>query len=49
MGFVIIGGMLFASFIAIFLVPVLYYLIEKIAGKKKPVVTDPPPPPQAHA
>lgn len=37
MGFVIIGGMIFASFIAIFLIPVLYYLVEKISGKRKPV------------
>jgi len=33
MGFVVIGGMLAASFIAIFLIPVLFYLVEKIAGK----------------
>jgi HAE1 family hydrophobic/amphiphilic exporter-1 len=49
MGFVIIGGMIFASFLAIFLVPVLYYLIEKIAGKKKPAPADAPAPPHAHA
>ncbi len=34
MGFVVIGGMLAASFLAIFLIPVLYYLIEKITGKR---------------
>ena len=34
MGFTVIGGMLAASFIAIFLIPVLFYLIEKLGGKK---------------
>ncbi|MEI6071512.1 MAG: multidrug efflux RND transporter permease subunit [Verrucomicrobiae bacterium] len=34
MGFTVIGGMLAASFIAIFLIPVFYYLIEKLGGKK---------------
>jgi HAE1 family hydrophobic/amphiphilic exporter-1 len=36
MGFTVIGGMLAASFIAIFLIPVLFYLIERISGKKHP-------------
>ncbi|MDB6175613.1 MAG: transporter, hydrophobe/amphiphile efflux family [Chthoniobacteraceae bacterium] len=36
MGFTVIGGMLAASFIAIFLIPVLYYLIEKLGGGRKP-------------
>jgi HAE1 family hydrophobic/amphiphilic exporter-1 len=35
MGFVVIGGMLAASFIAIFLIPVLFYLVERFMGKKK--------------
>ncbi len=35
MGFVIIGGMIFASFLAIFLIPVLYHTVERLAGKKK--------------
>jgi hydrophobic/amphiphilic exporter-1 (mainly G- bacteria), HAE1 family len=35
MGFVVIGGMLAASFIAIFLIPVLFYLIERFTGGKK--------------
>lgn len=35
MGFVVIGGMLAASFLAIFLIPVLYYLVEKFTGRKK--------------
>jgi len=34
MGFTVIGGMLAASFIAIFLIPVIFYLIEKLGGKK---------------
>jgi HAE1 family hydrophobic/amphiphilic exporter-1 len=34
MGYVVIGGMLAASFLAIFLIPVLYYLVEKITGGK---------------
>ena len=50
MGFVIIGGMLFASFLAIFLIPVLYYLVGKIAGKKNKHEPGPQPPtPHAHA
>jgi HAE1 family hydrophobic/amphiphilic exporter-1 len=35
MGFVVIGGMLAASFIAIFLIPALFYLIERMGGGKK--------------
>lgn len=34
MGFTVIGGMLAASFLAIFLIPALYYLVEKVGGKK---------------
>jgi HAE1 family hydrophobic/amphiphilic exporter-1 len=45
MGYVVIGGMLAASFIAIFLVPVLFYLVEKISGKKPQLKTPSPPPP----
>ena len=48
MGFVIIGGMIFASFLAIFLIPVLYYLVERISGKKKPDSDEPPAHPPAH-
>lgn len=33
MGFTVIGGMMAASFVAIFLIPVFFYLIEKISGK----------------
>ncbi len=50
MGYVVIGGMLAASFIAIFLVPVLFYLVEKLTGggkKHEPVPV--PPPAAAHA
>lgn len=39
MGYVVIGGMLAASFIAIFLIPVLYYVVEKLGGGKKHVPT----------
>jgi HAE1 family hydrophobic/amphiphilic exporter-1 len=41
MGFVVIGGMLAASFIAIFLIPVLFYLVEKFMGGKKQAHTSP--------
>ncbi len=34
MGFTVIGGMLLASFIAIFLIPPLFYIVEKLRGKK---------------
>jgi HAE1 family hydrophobic/amphiphilic exporter-1 len=45
MGFVVIGGMLAASFIAVFLIPVLFYLVERFMGKKKKLaeVTEPAP------
>jgi HAE1 family hydrophobic/amphiphilic exporter-1 len=37
MGFTVIGGMLAASFIAIFLIPVTFYVVEKMgAGKHAP-------------
>ncbi|HEY3901709.1 MAG TPA: multidrug efflux RND transporter permease subunit [Chthoniobacter sp.] len=48
MGYVVIGGMLAASFIAIFLIPVLFYLVERISGKK-PQLKEPAPPPPAPA
>jgi HAE1 family hydrophobic/amphiphilic exporter-1 len=35
MGFVVIGGMLAASFIAIFLIPVTFYIVEKLGGSKQ--------------
>lgn len=36
MGFTVIGGMLAASGIAIFLIPVLFYIVEKLSGGDKP-------------
>jgi HAE1 family hydrophobic/amphiphilic exporter-1 len=35
MGCTVIGGMLAASFLAIFLIPVIFYIIEKLGGEKK--------------
>lgn len=49
MGFTVIGGMLAASFVAIFLIPWLYHLVERLSGQKRPVPSDVPEPPQAHA
>jgi multidrug efflux pump len=34
MGFVVIGGMMAASFLAIFLIPVTFYVVEKLSGSK---------------
>jgi HAE1 family hydrophobic/amphiphilic exporter-1 len=34
MGFAVIGGMCAASFIAIFLIPACFYVVEKFSGKK---------------
>ncbi len=34
MGFTVIGGMLAASFLAIFLIPVMFHVVERITGKK---------------
>jgi HAE1 family hydrophobic/amphiphilic exporter-1 len=34
MGSTVIGGMLAASFIAIFIIPVTFYVVEKLGGKK---------------
>jgi HAE1 family hydrophobic/amphiphilic exporter-1 len=50
MGYVVIGGMLAASFIAIFLIPVLYYLVERFMGGKKKIAapTESPPLEPAH-
>jgi HAE1 family hydrophobic/amphiphilic exporter-1 len=49
MGFVVIGGMLAASFIAIFLIPVLFYLVEKLMGGKPHGSKASPPTPPAPA
>ncbi len=43
MGFTVIGGMLAASFIAIFLIPVLFYLVEKLRGQKQHALPVSPP------
>jgi HAE1 family hydrophobic/amphiphilic exporter-1 len=40
MGFTVIGGMLAASFIAIFLIPVTFYVVEKFGGAKHGPVKD---------
>jgi HAE1 family hydrophobic/amphiphilic exporter-1 len=34
MGFAVIGGMCAASFIAVFLIPVSFYVVEKLGGAK---------------
>jgi len=48
MGFTVIGGMCAASFLGVFLIPVLYYLVEKISGgKPAPAKAPPAPPPPA--
>jgi HAE1 family hydrophobic/amphiphilic exporter-1 len=36
MGYAVIGGMLAATTIAIFLIPVLFYVVERLAGRKPP-------------
>jgi HAE1 family hydrophobic/amphiphilic exporter-1 len=36
MGFAVIGGMSAASFIAIFLIPACFYVVEKLSGHKAP-------------
>ncbi len=45
MGFAVIGGMSAASFIAIFLIPATYYLVEKLAGSKHAKASAPALPP----
>jgi HAE1 family hydrophobic/amphiphilic exporter-1 len=40
MGFAVIGGMSAASFIAIFLIPVSFYVVEKLSGKKHPAAPE---------
>jgi hydrophobic/amphiphilic exporter-1 (mainly G- bacteria), HAE1 family len=41
-GTAVIGGMLAASFIAIFMVPVLFYLVERFSAKKEiPATAEP--------
>ena len=43
LGTTVIGGMLAATFVSIFLIPVLFYLVEKISRKKEPKLTSAPP------
>jgi HAE1 family hydrophobic/amphiphilic exporter-1 len=43
LGTTVIGGMLAATFVSIFLIPVLFYLVEKISRKKGPKLTSVPP------
>jgi HAE1 family hydrophobic/amphiphilic exporter-1 len=49
LGSTVIGGMIAASGIAIFLIPVTFYVIERISNRRKEkttVVQDNPPQPQ---
>ena len=43
MGTTVIGGMLAASFLAIFLIPVTFYVVEKISTRGKGEELPPPP------
>jgi HAE1 family hydrophobic/amphiphilic exporter-1 len=36
MGTTVVGGMLAASAIGIFLIPAIFYVVEKLSGAKKP-------------
>lgn len=51
LGTVVIGGMTAASAIAIFIIPALFYIVEKLGGAKHLAAKMPlpTPPPQAHA
>ena len=42
MGTAVIGGMLAATLLAIFLIPVMFYLVEKLAGAKRHPPAHPP-------
>jgi predicted RND superfamily exporter protein len=52
MGMAVFAGMLVATFLAVFLVPALFVMIEKLGGKKhKPAEAtgdSPPPAPASH-
>jgi HAE1 family hydrophobic/amphiphilic exporter-1 len=39
LGTTVIGGMLAATFVSIFLIPVLFYLVEKFSNRKQPKLT----------
>jgi hypothetical protein len=32
----VIGGMLAATFLAVFMIPSLYYMVEKLGGERRP-------------
>jgi HAE1 family hydrophobic/amphiphilic exporter-1 len=56
MGTAVIGGMLAASFIAIFVIPALFYIVERISGARVEAFKDAgaaapglPPPTPGHA
>jgi hydrophobic/amphiphilic exporter-1 (mainly G- bacteria), HAE1 family len=49
MGTCVIGGMLAASFLAIFIIPALFHVVEKIGGKKHPAAAALPLKPAAPA
>jgi hydrophobic/amphiphilic exporter-1 (mainly G- bacteria), HAE1 family len=42
LGTTVIGGMLAATFVSIFLIPVLFYLVGKISRKRPKAVSTPP-------
>jgi HAE1 family hydrophobic/amphiphilic exporter-1 len=42
LGTTVIGGMLAATFIAVFLIPVTFYVVEKFSEKKTPEPSTPP-------
>ena len=48
MGYVVIGGMLAASFVAIFLIPALFTMVERLTGGKAPASPPEPPTSEAH-
>jgi HAE1 family hydrophobic/amphiphilic exporter-1 len=53
MGITVFAGMLVATFLAVFLVPALFVMIEKMGGKNKHAATSPapgdaPPAPTSH-
>jgi HAE1 family hydrophobic/amphiphilic exporter-1 len=48
-GTAVIGGMLMASLVAIFLIPVSFYVVERLGGEKKHVPPAAVPPAERHA
>jgi Cu/Ag efflux pump CusA len=49
MGTAVIGGMLTASFLAIFIIPALFYMIERLGGAGQKQVKAPLPTPAPEA